>query len=111
MTQEPAMTQAETEPETVSRAEKDPSADYRAPSTATERRLAAMWHRFLRVEPIGVDDDFYELGGHSLLAADLLVATEAEVGVHVPARTLYLQPTIAELAEAVDELLAEEAGA
>ena len=57
-----------------------------------------------------MDDDFFELGGHSLLAADLLVATERAVGVHVPATTLYLQPTIAELAEAIEQLRAEEVG-
>jgi acyl carrier protein len=109
------MTQTETaaepgaEPAVVPREERDPSADYRAAATATEARLAELWHRFLRVEPIGMDDDFFELGGHSLLAADLLVAIEAAVGVRVPARTLYLQPTIAELAEAVDDLLAQGA--
>ena len=92
-------------PATVApRGEKELSSDYRAPDTALERRLIDMWRQHLRVEPIGVDDDFFELGGHSLLAADLLVATEREVGVHVPASTLFLSPTIAELAEAIDRL-------
>jgi acyl carrier protein len=98
------MSQADT---VVSRVEKELSSDYRAPGTPLEEELAAMWREFLHVEPVGVDDDFFELGGHSLLAADLLVATERAAGVHVPARTLYLQPTIAELAEAIDALRGE----
>jgi acyl carrier protein len=98
------MTQAKT---VVAREEKELSSDYRAPGTPLEEELAAMWREYLRVAPVGVDDDFFELGGHSLLAADLLVATERAVGVHVPARTLYLQPTIGELADAIDQLRAE----
>jgi acyl carrier protein len=99
-----------TAPEAVPRAAKDLSCDYRAPATELQRALVRMWRQHLRVDPIGVDDDFFELGGHSLLAADLLVATESTVGVRVPARVLYLQPTIAELAEAIDGIRAEGAG-
>ena len=95
---------------TTQRAEKELSSEYRAAATPLERELALMWRAYLKVEPVGVDDDFFELGGHSLLAADLLVATERAVGVHVPATTLYLQPTIAELAEAIEQLRAEEVG-
>ncbi|MEV4534061.1 phosphopantetheine-binding protein [Asanoa sp. NPDC049518] len=95
----------------VPRGEKDLSSDYRAPGSALEQRLIEMWRQHLKVEPIGVDDDFFELGGHSLLAADLLVATEREVGVHVPASTLFLSPTIAELAEAIVGLLGDGTGA
>jgi len=92
------------------RQEKELSSEYRAPSTPLERALAAMWKAFLKVDPVGVDDDFFELGGHSLLAADLLVATERAVGVRVSATTLYLQPTIAELAEAIERLRGGEVG-
>lgn len=91
----------------VPREERELSSDYRAPSTLLEQELAGMWRQYLNVEPIGLDDDFFELGGHSLLAADLLVATEREVGVYVPAATLFLQPTIAELAEAIGRLRGE----
>lgn len=91
-------------PAAVSRAEKELSSDYRAPATDTQRTLVQVWHQHLRVEPVGVDDDFFELGGHSLLAAELLSTTELAVGVHVPARTLYLQPTIAAMAEDIDRL-------
>jgi acyl carrier protein len=88
----------------------DLSSVYRAASTDLERQLVELWRQFLSVDPIGVDDDFFELGGHSLLAVDLLVATERELGVQVPARTLYLQPTIAELAEVVAGLRRQGVG-
>jgi acyl-coenzyme A synthetase/AMP-(fatty) acid ligase/acyl carrier protein len=73
--------------------------DFVEPREPLERRLAALWGEVLGVEPIGVEDDFFDLGGHSLLAAELLGTLKDGFGVDVPARVLYLQPTIAELAQ------------
>ncbi|MFH9403857.1 amino acid adenylation domain-containing protein [Streptomyces sp. NPDC017638] len=69
-----------------------------APRTATEQRLADLWGEVLGVEPVGVEDDFFDLGGHSLLVAELLGTLKDAFDVEVPARVLYLQPTIADLA-------------
>ncbi|MFF7364683.1 amino acid adenylation domain-containing protein [Streptomyces sp. NPDC008125] len=68
------------------------------PRTHIEARLTAMWGDVLGVEPVGVRDDFFALGGHSLLAAQLLAALRRELGLNVSARTLYLHPTIEDLA-------------
>lgn len=92
----------------VPRDHKELFTEYRAPSTTTEQRLALTWQRFLEVEPIGVDDDFFELGGHSLLAVRLLLAIEEEFSTPVSARTLYLHPSIAAFATAIDTLREEE---
>ena len=81
--------------------------DYVEPDDEVERRLAAIWSDALDVEPIGVRDNFFDLGGHSLLAAELLAALQDEFDVALPARALYLRPTIAGLAE---ELRGHEAG-
>src|SRR6185503_16451843 len=71
---------------------------YVAPEDAVEHRLAAIWSDALDVEPIGREDNFFDLGGHSLLAAELLAALQSEFDVTLPARTLYLRPTISDLA-------------
>jgi acyl carrier protein len=78
------------------------SNEYVIPETPLQRRLAALWSTVLNVEPVGLHDDFFELGGHSLLAAELLDALSRDLGAVVSARVLYLQPTVAELAEAID---------
>jgi acyl carrier protein len=87
------------------------SGAYRAPGTDLEAQLAALWQKRLNVEPVGVDDDFFELGGHSLLAAELLVEVYEQTGVQVSATTLFLDPTIADLAQAIErgQTIAEEA--
>ncbi len=69
------------------------------PEDALERFLCDLWAKVLMVDSVGVDDDFFELGGHSLVAADLLGQLQQDFGVELPARTFYLSPTIAELAE------------
>ncbi|CAM5353084.1 hypothetical protein SANTM175S_02131 [Streptomyces antimycoticus] len=42
------------------------------PRTATERTLAAVWARVLRVERVGVEDNFFSLGGDSILSIQLV---------------------------------------
>ncbi|MEU3793558.1 non-ribosomal peptide synthetase [Streptomyces fructofermentans] len=82
--------------------------EYIAPRTATESAVAEEWADLLAVEPVGVDDDFFELGGHSLIAADLLTRLQDRFRVELSARTLYLRPTVAELAEELGGLPAAE---
>jgi len=79
--------------------------DYVAPTGGVQCHLAELWSDLLAVEPVGVDDDFFELGGHSLIAAELLGALQDHYRVEISARTLYLRPTVAELATAIDDLL------
>jgi acyl carrier protein len=74
---------------------------YEPPRTDVERRLAVLWSAKLGVAPVGVEDDFFELGGDSLLAADVQFAIDREFGFEVPAWTLFLSPTIAELAAVI----------
>ncbi|WP_333774915.1 non-ribosomal peptide synthetase [Streptomyces sp. IBSBF 3136] len=81
------------------RAARSLATEYTAPRTATEAAVAEEWADLLGVEPVGVDDDFFELGGHSLIAADLLARLQERFGVELSARSLYLRPTVAELAE------------
>ncbi len=76
---------------------------YVGPSTEIERELAQLWAELLRVEKIGVHDDFFERGGHSLLAAKLSTRLRASFQVEIPLRKLFEAPTIAELAKVIEE--------
>ena len=70
---------------------------YAAPEGEVESTVAQIWAQVLKVERVGRDDNFFELGGHSLLAVSL-VARLRQAGLHVDARTLFSQPTLAALA-------------
>ncbi|WP_426234531.1 amino acid adenylation domain-containing protein [Pseudomonas sp. TWP3-2] len=69
---------------------------YAAPEGAVETALAQIWALVLGIEQVGRHDNFFELGGHSLLAVSL-VARMRQAGLHVDARTLFSQPTLAAL--------------
>ena len=71
---------------------------YVAPRTETERALAEIWAEMLRVERVGVHDDFFALGGHSLLVTQVLRRTRDTLGLGAPVAALFQHPTIAELA-------------
>lgn len=53
----------------------------REPETATERQLAELWKASLRVERVGLDDNFFDLGGHSALALQLILEVDRQLGV------------------------------
>ncbi|AUX48983.1 hypothetical protein SOCE26_105280 [Sorangium cellulosum] len=72
---------------------------YRAPSSDAERRMAALWAEVLRIERVGVDDNFFALGGDSLLAI-AFVERAREAGFDVTPRQLFQHQTITRLVAA-----------
>ncbi|WP_042703453.1 non-ribosomal peptide synthetase, partial [Azospirillum sp. B506] len=74
-----------------------------APSTDLERRLAALWEELLRVERVGLDDDFFALGGHSLLAVQLIARLRRDFGVALSPGQIFGNATLRALAAHVGE--------
>uniref|UniRef100_UPI00016AA349 non-ribosomal peptide synthetase n=1 Tax=Burkholderia thailandensis TaxID=57975 RepID=UPI00016AA349 len=93
------------------RALPEPAFDARvveAPRTDTERALAAIWQRVLKLPDIGRDEDFFTLGGHSLLAAQANAQANLQWSLTLPLRTIFDERTLARCAAAIDR--AREAG-
>ncbi|MEU0761839.1 amino acid adenylation domain-containing protein [Streptomyces microflavus] len=68
-----------------------------APATENERLVSAAVATVLRVDEVGVDQDFFQLGGDSILAISLLSALR-EAGLHVTARQIFSNSTVGALA-------------
>jgi len=83
-------------------------AEYVAPRTIVEEVLVGLWEDVLRVKQVGMHDDFFELGGHSLLATQLMSRVRQSFAVEVALRSLFDGPTIAELAERIEQERGQE---
>ncbi|AKJ03530.1 Malonyl CoA-acyl carrier protein transacylase [Archangium gephyra] len=78
--------------------------EYVAPRTPLEEKLAGFWAEVLRLEKVGLHDNFFDAGGHSLLAMQLVARVREAVGVELPLRSVFESPTLGGMADAVSRL-------
>jgi amino acid adenylation domain-containing protein len=74
------------------------------PRTAVENALAQIWKDVLKLDEIGIHDNFFEMGGHSLRATLVLSQVRHVFQVELPMRTLFDRQTVCELAKAITDL-------
>lgn len=63
--------------------------------TEPQRRVATIWREVLRVEQLGVEDNFFDLGGHSLLVVKVHAALRREFQRELTLVDLFQHTTIA----------------
>jgi amino acid adenylation domain-containing protein len=80
------------------------AADYAPPSNELEEALASIWIEVLRVERVGVHDDFFALGGHSVLKILLLTQIRKRLGVRFNITRILSCVTIREQAQVLASL-------
>src|SRR5262249_13487230 len=79
-----------------------------APRTPAEKSLAAVWIKLLGIDRVGLNDNYFELGGDSLLATQLVSQVRSVFEVEIPLVELFRHPTLAELAELIEEAIIEQ---
>ncbi len=70
-----------------------------APRGELEKKIARVWQRVLKLEKIGVNDNFFDLGGHSLLMVQVHNQLREALGRDLPLVRLLEHPTISSLAK------------
>jgi amino acid adenylation domain-containing protein len=73
------------------------------PRTLIERQLAEIWADLLRLDRVGVHDNFFDLGGHSLLATQVISRVRFLNHGELSLRELFNSPTIAELSAHLEQ--------
>src|SRR5262249_47991696 len=74
-----------------------------SPETETEKQLAALWERLLKVSSMGKQDHFFEKGGNSLLAIQYATEIRQRFAVEMPLHEVFSRPTLSEQAAYLDE--------
>ncbi|NLD49227.1 MAG: amino acid adenylation domain-containing protein, partial [Clostridiaceae bacterium] len=76
--------------------------EFVAPRNNIENKLATVWKEILKLERVGVLDDFFNLGGDSLKATILNARIHKEFDVSIPLREIFQNPTIEKLAKVIE---------
>ena len=72
---------------------------YVAPRSELERGIAGVWQEALKVEKVGVHDNFFNLGGHSLLIVQVNSKLREVLQAEVSIIEMFKYPTVSALAE------------
>jgi len=70
-----------------------PRAEYAAPRSPMEKRVASLFAATLGIERAGMNDNFFDLGGDSALTALLMARIEEATGARVPLLEFFDHPT------------------
>ncbi|MDQ1354794.1 MAG: hypothetical protein QG657_5103, partial [Acidobacteriota bacterium] len=81
----------------------DTGVEYAAPVTGTEKTLTSIWQQLLRLEKIGINDDFFQVGGDSILVNRCIARIREELHAEIPLRKFFEQPSIKALAEEIEK--------
>ncbi|MFZ0761433.1 MAG: amino acid adenylation domain-containing protein, partial [Candidatus Sulfotelmatobacter sp.] len=79
-----------------------------APRSATERQVAALLAPLLHIDKVGANDNFFLLGGNSLLGTQVINRVSEVFGVDLTLLGLFDHPTVAGIAQEIENLLAAE---
>ncbi len=78
------------------------SVEHVAPRNAIEASVAAIWSDVLKIEGIGVHDNFFQIGGDSLLAVQVLARVRQVFAAELEMLVFFESPTIAGMAAALE---------
>ncbi|MGZ5029480.1 MAG: non-ribosomal peptide synthetase, partial [Methylobacter sp.] len=76
--------------------------EFIAPCSQVEKQLAEIWCDVLRINRVGIHDNFFDLGGQSLLAMQVITRVSEQLSVEIPLARLFEMPTIAGLAQLIE---------
>jgi fengycin family lipopeptide synthetase B len=78
------------------------AAEYQAPRSEREKVLANIWAQVLKLDKVGVRDNFFDLGGDSILSIQV-VSRANQAGMRLTPRQIFEAQTVESLAAMADQ--------
>ncbi|MFP5263127.1 MAG: amino acid adenylation domain-containing protein [Blastocatellia bacterium] len=75
--------------------------NYAPPQTEVERAIASVWQAVLRIDKVGLHDNFFDLGGHSLLIVQAHSRLREQYKWNISILDMFKHPTVSSLAKYV----------
>src|SRR5262249_35685261 len=79
--------------------------EYVAPRTAIEEMALGIFGEVLRLDRVGIYDNFFEMGGHSLIATQVISRVRNSFGVEIGVRSVFEHPTAEGLSHKIKEAM------
>lgn len=70
--------------------------------TPTQEHVSEIVASLLKLERVGLDENFFMLGGHSLLGTQVIAWVADTFGIELPLRTLFDAPTVRRLSDVIE---------
>ena len=74
------------------------------PRNSTEEAIATIWKEVLKLEQVGIYDNFFDLGGNSLLATRINSRLRQTFELDLPLRSIFEKPTIMAMSEYIQAI-------
>jgi acyl-CoA synthetase (AMP-forming)/AMP-acid ligase II/acetyltransferase-like isoleucine patch superfamily enzyme/acyl carrier protein len=74
-----------------------------AAKTSVEKELIEIWKKVLKIDRVGVRDEFYTLGGDSLAMTTMIIEIKSRFNVEIPIEGFLKAPTIETLARFLEQ--------
>jgi acyl transferase domain-containing protein/acyl carrier protein len=84
------------------------STEYEPPTNELEQFIIGIWEQTLGIKKIGITDDWFDLGGDSLIVTQVISRIREVYPLEISLDIFFENPTIAQLAEMIKELLYEK---
>ena len=81
---------------------------YLEPRTLVEEELVKILAPLLKLDRVGVNDNFFLLGGHSLLGTQVIARVSETFGVDLTLLKLFDHPTVAEMSAEIENLILDK---
>lgn len=86
------------------------TAEMESPKTQRQRQLLEAWQTVLRLQTIGINEDFFMCGGDSIKAISLVNRINQSLHVNVHVNDIYMYSTVKKLSQVINKRLKETSG-